>query len=325
MTAVGLGIIGYGIMGERLLRAAVAHDPEVLRLTGVYDPDEAALTRLAGDFPDIPRYSSSDALIKVADCVHVASPPASHLEHADRVLGAGRAVFLEKPLSIDMSEGREFARMVDGKERAAVNFPFASSFAVDRLRAWRDEGAVGEPERIEIEVAFRTWPRDWQTDAAGWLARREEGGFTREVVSHFLFLTIRQTGPLRLQDATVEWPDGGGDACEHAIAARLEAGGVPVTLQGRVGGTDQADHNLWTLHGTEGAIRLRDWSIAERRDAEGRWHPAEDALPNEKVRPRVLERQLDKVAAMTRSKPHDLATVGEAFAVQEIVEAILKT
>jgi predicted dehydrogenase len=324
MTAVGLGIIGYGIMGERLLRAAVAHDPEVLRLTGVYDPDETALARLAGEFPDIPRYRSSEALIKVADCVHVASPPSSHLEHADRVLGLGRAVFLEKPLSIDMSEGREFARMVDGgKERAAVNFPFASSFAVDQLRAWRDEGAVGKPERIEIEVAFRAWPRQWQVDAAGWLARREEGGFTREVVSHFLFLTVRQAGPLRLQDATVEWPDD--DGCEHAIEARLEAGGVPVALHGRVGGTDQDDHNLWTLHGTDGAIRLRDWSIAERQDATGRWQAAENALPNEKVRPLVLKRQLDKVSAMARGKPHGLATVGEAFAVQEIVEAILKS
>lgn len=321
---VGLGIIGFGIMGERMLRAALAHDPNVLRITGVYDPDDAALARLAQHFPDTPRYRSAEALTKVADCVYIASPPASHLGHADRALMADRAVFLEKPLSVDMSEARDFVKMVESrKERAAVNFPFASSLAVDQLRAWRGEGLVGEPERLEIEVAFRTWPRDWQVDAAGWLARRKEGGFTREVVSHLLFLTIREIGPLHLLDASVTWT--GEDGAESAVEGRLEADGLPVALSGRVGGTEEVDHNLWTLYGSAGAIRLRNWSIAERRRPDGAWEPAEDALPNEKARPLILARQLDKVAAMSRRRPHDLATVGEAFAVQETVEAILRS
>jgi hypothetical protein len=37
----------------------------------------------------------------------------------------------------------------------------------------------------------------------------------------------------------------------------------------------------------------------------------------------VLRRQLEAVAAMTRGEPHPLATLGEALAVQETVEAIL--
>jgi predicted dehydrogenase len=188
---------------------------------------------------------------------------------------------------------------------------------VAQLSEWR---AALTAQSLEIEVAFPTWPRGWQQAAASWLAKRAEGGFTREVVSHFLFLTRRQLGPLKLLEAHVTYPPG--DGAESAITARLSAGGVPVTLKGSVGTTTKDDHNTWTLNG---AIRLRDWSFAETLGADGTWAQAPDALPNEKMRPMVLKGQLAQVAAMTRGEAHRLATLREALEVQEIVEAILST
>ena len=46
-------------------------------------------------------------------------------------------------------------------------------------------------------------------------------------------------------------------------------------------------------------------------------------MPNARMRPQVLRRQLASVAAMTRGKTHPLATLREALEVQEVVEAIL--
>lgn len=324
MAAVGLGIVGYGIMGERLLRAALDHDPEVIRIAGVWDPSVDAMARLASAFPSVPRLGSADAVVEAADCLYVASPPLTHLEHARRALAHGRAMFLEKPLAVDVADARRFASEVDAAGgRAAVNFPFASSLAVEQLVAWEQQGLVGTPERLTIEVAFASWPRPWQTDAAAWLAKRSQGGFTREVVSHFLFLARRLVGPLTLRSAKVDRV--AGDASERAVQAELAAGELPTLVSGRVGATDASDHNLWTLEGAAGRIRLRDWSIAERRDAEGHWHEAEDAMANERMRPLVLRRQLDKVARMSRGEAHDLATVAEALEVQEVVEAILQS
>jgi hypothetical protein len=77
------------------------------------------------------------------------------------------------------------------------------------------------------------------------------------------------------------------------------------------------------LEGDKGAVRLCDWSIAERRLPDGTWRPAPDALPNEKARPLALKRQLEGVARLARGEPHHLATLPEAFNVQEIVEGIL--
>ncbi|TCZ65356.1 Gfo/Idh/MocA family protein [Roseicella aquatilis] len=322
MAAIALGIIGFGIMGERLLRAALDHAAAHVRPVGVWDPSPAAAARLAEVAPGVPMLEGAAAVIEACDCLYVAAPPRAHLPLAEAALGAGKAVFLEKPLAVDLAEARAFVAKAEALgARAAVNFPMASSPAVAQLSAWREEGATGPAESLAIEVAFARWPRGWQQEAATWLSRRAEGGFTREVVSHFLFLTRRQLGPLALEEARVTWP--GRDASETAIAARLTAGGLPVTLSGGVGTTEKDDHNTWTLRGPAGAIRLRDWSFAERLGADDGWHGAPDALPNEKMRPLVLKRQLASVAAMTRGKVHGLATLREALEVQEVVEAIL--
>lgn len=319
---VALGIVGFGIMGERLLRAALDAPPEVIRLAGVWDPSPAAIERLRGIAPQVPVMASAEAATAASDCLYVASPPAYHLEHARRAFAAGKAVFLEKPLAVSRDDARAFVADAERSgARGAVNFPMASSPAVAQLTAWRDQGAVGAPRSLSITTAFATWPRSWQRDAASWLDRPEQGGFTREVVSHFLFLTRRQCGAITLDKARATFATPG--MSETAIAATLTAGGLPVALSGGVGTTLQDDHNAWVLEGPAGAIRLRDWSFAERRQADGSWAPASDALPNEKMRPMVLQRQLDGVARMTRGEPHHLATLQEALEVQEIVEAIL--
>jgi predicted dehydrogenase len=318
---VKLGIIGYGIMGERLLRAAVNHNPDILRVSAVWDPSAEAMQRLRGDFSQIGQAEDAQAVISASDCVYIASPPTSHLAHARAAMAAGKAVFCEKPLSIDLADARAFANEARDA-RFAVNFPFASSFAVDQLRTWIAEGVIGERQEIEIEVAFAHWPRPWQMDAEAWLDRTEQGGFTREVVSHFLFLTKRMTGKLNLNAAQVEFPEAG--RSERSVGADLSQPDLPIMLKGSVGTTEKPDHNTWTLKGNAGSIRLRDWSLAERLDpASSAWKEAPDAIPNEKARPLILARQLDKVAAMTEGKPQDLATLEEALAVQEAVEAIL--
>lgn len=314
--AVTLGIIGTGIMGQRMLDAVASGPPGPVGISAVWDPSPAAREAVARR--DVVVAADADAVIAASDCVYVASPPTSHLAYGRAALQAGKCFFGEKPLAVDLAEARAFVG--EAGARGAINFPFASSLAVAQLRRWIDEGVVGRPRRIAIEVAFRTWPRPWQADAAAWLDGRQEGGFTREVVSHFLFLSRRLVGPPSGLAASVAYPGDG--ASERRIEATFMAGPVPVTLVGTVGETDRDDHNTWTLEGEAGAIRLRDWGTAERRVG-GRFEPAPDAVPHEQARPMALRRQLEGVAKMTRGEPHSLATLQEALEVQEVVEAIL--
>ncbi|WP_198375156.1 Gfo/Idh/MocA family oxidoreductase, partial [Neoroseomonas rubea] len=216
---IGLGIVGFGIMGERLARFAAGHAQ--VRLVGVWDPAPEAAARLAEAAPGVPMLASAEAVIAACDCLYVASPPAFHLAHAKAAFAAGKAAFLEKPLAVDTAETRAFVAAAEvAGARGAVNFPMASSPAVAQLNAWRTEGAVGSPRSLSILTAFAAWPRSWQRGAHAWLDLPAQGGFTREVVSHFLFLTRRQLGPLALEAAQARF-DAPGRA-ETAIAARLK-------------------------------------------------------------------------------------------------------
>ena len=307
-------------MGERLLRAAQDQPTDAVHVSGLWDAAPAAMDRIGGALPGVPRAASAEAVIAGAECVYVATPPGTHLHYARMALAAGRSVFLEKPLSADLADSRRFLTEANGA-RVAVNFPFASSPAVASLAGWLEAGVTGAPRGFTIDVGFANWPRPWQMDAAPWLDGRAEGGFTREVVSHFLFLSRRLLGPLHLSSSYAEYP-AEGTGSERSIKARLDAGGLPGRLQGAVGGTAADDSNTWTVSGI-GDIRLRDWSIAERQRPDGSWVPDPDAVPNERLRPLVLHRQLQEVVRMTRGEAHRLATVTEAYEVQEVVEAIL--
>ncbi len=320
--ATRLGFIGFGIMGERLLRAALNHDKDVIVVSGVFDPSPETAGKLASIDAGLTAFASAEDVIAASDCLHIASPPISHLDYLRQCEAAGKAALCEKPLATDVALATKVVDDVLGKGmRAAVNFPFASSFARDYLEQWLKEDVIGTPERVDIELAFATWPRSWQMAASSWLDGRAEGGFTREVGSHFLFLSRRFFGPLQLVSAECEYPEAG--RSERAIRAELKAGEMPVSMIGGVGTTEKDDHNTWTITGSKGRIRLRDWSIAER-EVDGDWQAPADAVPNVRARPMILKRQLDKVDAMTRGEAQDLATLGEALEVQDIVESILE-
>ena len=63
--AIRLGIIGAGIMGERLLRAAEGQEGRAhVQVTSVWDQDAAALGRLG-----VPGAASADAVLAAAATV----------------------------------------------------------------------------------------------------------------------------------------------------------------------------------------------------------------------------------------------------------------
>ena len=75
MAKVGMGVLGAGIMGERLLRAAAGQD--AVSIVGLWDPSTVVLSRLATALPALPIMSCAAEVISAADCVYVASPPAT--------------------------------------------------------------------------------------------------------------------------------------------------------------------------------------------------------------------------------------------------------
>jgi len=315
-----IGVISLGVMGQRML-ARLAEHPR-LRALVAWDPNPAAVAEMRKRYPGLGIAATPAEVIgtPALDCLYIASPPASHLAYAHQGFDARLAVFCEKPLTVDFAAGRKaIARIEAERQRASVNFSLASSPGLAAMKAAITDGSIGEPKRVEIELAFDRWPRTWQAAAGRWLAERAEGGFAREVLSHFIFVLQRALGQATVVEAEPDYPADGVGA-ERALQARLVASGVPVTVDAQVGGS-LPDFNRMTLLGSAGAIEIHDWFGLRRRRKDGDWTAEGTAQSNRQIGQNA---QLEQVAAMIAGRAQTLPSFAEALAVQETIETILK-
>ena len=312
-------IIGLGIMGRRMLDNALFH-PD-FEISGVWDPSPAAVAKARELMPDLPVASSAEAAMKGADVVYLACPPGPRKAYALAAAAAGQGVFMEKPLGVDGDSSRDLvAQLATARIPGVVNFTQASSRGFDELRRAIDAGETGELLGIDIIVQYPAWPRDWQIEA-DWLRLRAEGGYTREVISHFLFLAGRFLGPLTLLNASPRYP-ADPTLCELDMLARLQtADGRPVTVMATTGGK-QPDRQEVTVRGAKMNHQFREFYQLWRSDG-GPWVEAVDWTKGEDPRRSALQRQLTEVGKWLQGKPHKLATAEEALAVQDLIEAML--
>jgi len=311
-------IIGLGIMGRRMLENVLRH-PE-FEVSGLWDPsaDSVAKTRLI--LPSAPIAESAHAAMRGAHVVYLACPPGPRKTFALEAAANGQGVFMEKPLGTDNAQSRDLLKQLEkARLPSVVNFTQAASRGFEELSRSIDAGEVGELLGIDIHVNYPAWPRAWQKDA-DWLRYRHEGGYTREVISHFLFLAGRYLGPLTLQHALPRYPQDP-SLCELDMLARLTtADGRPVTIMATTGGM-QPDRQEVTVRGSRMSHQFREFYQLWRSDG-GPWQEALD-WSQEDPRSSALQRQLNEVDRWLRGQPHKLATAQEALAVQELIEDML--
>jgi len=237
---------------------------------------------------------------------------------ANQGFDAGLAVLCKKPLTVDFDAARRTIDRIHAQgQRAAVNFSLASSPGLVALQV-AAEGGIGTPQAVQIELAFAAWPRPWQAAAGAWLAERAEGGFTREVLSHFIFVLQRVLGTATVLSSCPTYPSDG-QAAETALRAQLQAGGVAIEVQAAVTGTLD-DYNRLTLQGSSGEIELRDWFGAFQRSQPGDWQSLGDAA---QMRALGQDAQLTQWLALIEGRAHTLPGFAEALAVQETIERLL--
>lgn len=311
------GIIGLGVVGRRTLVNLTAHPG--FEVVTAWDPSAEASAAALAEVPSLAIAADAQGVIDSgAELVYVATPPLFHHDYVVATLEAGKAIFCEKPLGIDVAESRALTGRVEASGlKSAVNFVFGSAPAAVELAERLRAGDIGGVAGVDIRLHFATWPRDWQATAT-WLEKRDQGGFVREVLSHFVFLVERLLGPARLAGASVRYP--GGEAAETAITARLDCAGTPVTIAGSVGGRgpDQVECTLW---GDGASYRLSDWYRLSKSEG-GDWIDQLTGISD--PRAAAYLGQLDNLAAMLDGGAHTMPSFREALRVQELIEALLR-
>lgn len=300
MKSYGFGIIGLGVMGQEMAELLSAH-PRFHVVAG-FDPAR----------PQVPFPLLADAASVVADpkvdAIYTATPPALHESIVRLAVAAKKPILCEKPLSATIPSARLCCDLVAGAGiPAAVNFSFAARDVPVRIARVVKSGALGRVESAHLRVRFGQWPRGWQSGAGAWLAQPAEGGFTREVVSHFVFLANRLFGPGTLVASDVER---GTVGTETKLHATIQYPTVNFTIDAGIGG-DRDDDNRFTVTGSHGEISLVDWRLLDYSGDAG------PALPETS--------QLDALADLLDGKPNQLASFTEGLAVAELIEAMLAT
>jgi predicted dehydrogenase len=309
-------------MGQRMLARLAGHAR--LRVTRVWDENPVVLSQALANDPMLRAAASAEALIREPGLhgLYIATPPGPHIALSERAFDAGLPVLCEKPLTTDFAAARAcIERIEQERRRAAVNYSLASSTGLAQLQlafGAASRRPLGALHDVRIELRFAAWPRPWQAGAGAWLSQRAEGGFTREVLSHFIFVLQRVLGPARVVRSEVVYP-GDGIGSELSVEAELTAAGIPVTVSAAIGG-QRADDNRMLWRASEGEIELRDWfGVTQQRQGE-RVQSLGDA---ETLRMNGMTDQLSHWAAMLEGRSHSLPGFAEALAVQQTIEAIL--
>ena len=315
--AIKTAIIGLGIMGRRMLEHMRLHEGYAPNF--LWDPDPAACQLALEQAPDATVMESAEAAIVAADLIYLACPPIPRKAFALTAAANGKAIFLEKPLGVDVKESADLVeRLAESRVPVAVNYTQAAGAALTGISKAARSGDMGDILGVDIVVTYAAWPRQWQ-NAADWLRFRAEGGMTREVLSHFLFFSERILGPLELVWARPSYPDDVA-LCETHMLARLEnREGSPVTVMASVGGA-QPDRQQLTVKGSNISRRVSEF-FRDAASNGGEFEPVGD-VPDDPRRV-GLRAQLDDLLLCLNGHSHRLATPKEALRVQRLVEEML--
>ncbi|HUU45284.1 MAG TPA: Gfo/Idh/MocA family oxidoreductase, partial [Acidobacteriota bacterium] len=143
-SPVRVGVIGLGNWGKNLLREFVNSAGSTVQIA--CDADNAAQENARAQYPDLNLTARAEDVIAAdVDAVVIATPPASHFELAAAAIAAGKDVFVEKPLVLDVEEGERLVAQADAAGRILmVGHIMEYHPAVEWLKQYIAEGGLGK-------------------------------------------------------------------------------------------------------------------------------------------------------------------------------------
>jgi predicted dehydrogenase len=196
VSSLRVAIVGCGRIGAKRAQA-LGHGEAVV---GCYDVDPRASKSLADRHRSVACATADELFALTPDVVVVATSHDRLAELAERALGAGAHVLVEKPAGISVAQ---IDRLLDC-ERASgrlVKVGFNHRFHPALARVWREVhcGAHGELMHVRARYGHGGRPgyeREWRADQ-----RRAGGGELVDQGMHLLDLTHWLAGPLPLYSA----------------------------------------------------------------------------------------------------------------------------
>ncbi len=227
------------------------------RVVAVADSDEERGRKLAGVIA-VPWFADYEQMIEAdeIDAVSIASPPFLHKEMAITAAAAGKHIFCEKPMAVNVAD---CASMIQAAERAGVTLMvgqvlrFLKPFL--KVRELVDSGAIGRPIAAKVTRlggGGSVWTVPWR-------ARLEQsGGLLLEINAHeidFLRCLGGDVASVYAEADNFLHPDA--DYPDLAfVLLRFRNGGIGCLYSSNASPLTETSGKV---QGTEGAIRYNGW------------------------------------------------------------------
>ena len=145
IKTINVGLIGAGYWGHKLLpKFLTAPHVKVQSVCDIHPANRAEVER---KFPDIPTAASLDEFLnsRELDAVVVVTPPATHFSLAKAALDADKHVWIEKPLALNLDEGRHLVQMAGARKKTLfVDHTFLYDPAVRMIRDMVQQRELGD-------------------------------------------------------------------------------------------------------------------------------------------------------------------------------------
>ena len=142
-----IGLIGCGYWGKNIARNL----HQMGLLGAVCDPSAKVLESVPKLYPGAMPTTSIDDVLKSSeiDAVAIASPAALHAKTAKAALLAGKDVFVEKPLALDVKEANSLLALAKKKKRVLmVGHILQYHPAILKLKELLDAGELGDIQYV---------------------------------------------------------------------------------------------------------------------------------------------------------------------------------
>lgn len=105
-----VAVVGVGHLGFHHVRKF--SQMQNVKLSGIFDADPKRLASVAKEL-QVPAFNSYEELLNACDAVDVAATTSSHHQLAKEALLAGKHVFIEKPITSELSQAQELLHLAN--------------------------------------------------------------------------------------------------------------------------------------------------------------------------------------------------------------------
>lgn len=334
MTALGIGIIGCGVISDIYLKNARAFPQLDLRAVADLRPETAQQKAAAHG---VEALSPADLLARDdIDVVLNLTVPAAHLEVGLAALAAGKHVYSEKPLAVSAADARKMADTAAGRGLRIGCAPDTFLGGAQQLvRALLDDGRIGTPVAGTATLMLPGHER-WHPNPDFYYAGAGAGPLF-DMGPYYITAMVNLLGPVRKVSAMAS-----AARQSRVIATGPRQGqAVPVEAMTHVAGVLEFtcgalvqivtsfdvrahQHTPLELYGTEGSVLIPDpnrfdGSVSLFRQSEWQPQPATHAFGEGNHRGLGLAEMADAIIA---GRPHR-ASGDLALHALDVIESLL--